>query len=138
MVLFICTANMCRSQMAEGWANYLKGDRICAFSAGIVPGYSVSRSTVEVMRAAGVDISCHYTKSVDDLPEVEFDYVITLSEEAKQYCPKFGPNTKILHIPVEDPSTAMCTAGQARQAFMQTSEQIRAVVEAMPESLLNT
>lgn len=135
MVLFLCNANMCRSQMAEGWANHLKGDSICAFSAGIAPGHGVSRTAVDTMREAGVDISGGYAKGMDELPGIEFDYVVTLSPEAGRYCPKFGRKTKILHRPIEEPLSVLATAARARDGFKKMCEEIRALIETMPESL---
>lgn len=135
LVLFVCTANVCRSQMAEGWANHLKADEMYAFSAGIAKGWAVSNSAVETMRAEGVDISGQYTKNIEELSGIEFDYVITLSDEAKEYCPKFGLGTKVLHMPIEDPSSFLGTAGQIRGAFAETSRKIKALVEKMPKSL---
>ncbi len=135
MVLFICNANMCRSQIAEGWANHLKGDKICAFSAGITPGCGVSRAAVETMLEEGVDISGHYAKGIDELSEIEFDYVVTLSPEAGRYCPKFGRKTKILHRPIEEPLSVLATAARARDGFKKMCEEIRALIETMPESL---
>jgi arsenate reductase (thioredoxin) len=76
-VLFLCTGNSCRSQMAEGWARHLKSDTIEPFSAGIET-HGLNRHAVKVMAEQGVDISGHHSKNVKDLEQIDFDYVITV------------------------------------------------------------
>ena len=85
-VLFLCTGNSCRSQMAEGWAKALKGDTIEAYSAGIET-HGLNPNAVKVMAEAGVDISGHQSKRVDDLKNVDFDYVVTVCGHAHEMCP---------------------------------------------------
>jgi len=88
-VLFLCTGNACRSQMAEGWARHLKSDVIEAYSGGVWP-VGVSSRAMQVMAEAGVDISSHTSDHVDDLMEIDFDYVITLCDNARERCPIFS------------------------------------------------
>ncbi len=133
-LLFLCTGNSCRSQMAEGWAKHLKSDVIDAYSAGVWPAGVSSRAT-EVMAEVGVDISSHRSKHVDDLLDVDFDYVITLCGHAREQCPVFGGKARLIHVPFEDPTLAMGSPEQVMAAFRKTRDLIRAFVEALPESV---
>lgn len=133
-VLFVCTANACRSQMAEGWARHLKADVIEAHSAGVWPAWVSSRAT-RVMGEAGVDISSHKSKHINDLAEIEFDYVVTLCDNARKQCPSFGGNARLVHRAFSDPVMMMGTDEQTLAAFRETRDRIRAFVETLPESL---
>lgn len=133
-VLFLCTGNSCRSQMAEGWARHLKSDVIEAYSAGVWPA-GVSSRAAAVMAEAGVDISSQTSKHVDDLLGIDFDYVITLCGNAREQCPVFGGKVRLVHVPFEDPTMLMGTPEQAMAAFRQTRDEIRTFVETLPESL---
>ncbi len=101
-ILFLCTGNSCRSQMAEGWARQLHGDRIEAWSAGLEK-QGLNPLAVRVMQEAGVDISGHYSKCVDDLPDTDFDLVITVCGHADENCPMFQGAGKIMHHGFDDP-----------------------------------
>lgn len=101
-ILFLCTGNSCRSQMAEGWARHLKGDIIEAYSAG-VEIHGLNPNAVKVMAEAGVDISKHKSKHLDELRNINFDYVITVCGNANESCPFFPGKTKIIHVGFEDP-----------------------------------
>ncbi len=101
-VLFLCTGNSCRSQMAEAFCRELRGDRIEARSAGIV-AHGLNRRAVQVMAEAGVDISGAVSKTVDDLDVQEFDYVITLCGNARETCPFFPASTALVHRGFDDP-----------------------------------
>ena len=92
-ILFLCTGNSCRSQMAEGWARHLKADSIEPFSAGIQPK-SLDPFAVKVMAEAGVDISSHRSKHLNELKGMTFDYVITVCDSANESCPFFPGITK--------------------------------------------
>src|SRR5512136_545787 len=87
-ILFLCTGNSCRSQMAEGWARHLKGDVIEPYSAGIET-HGLNPRAVKAMVEAGVDISGHYSKSLIELKNVRFDYVVTVCGDANETCPVF-------------------------------------------------
>ena len=134
-VLFVCTGNCCRSQMAQGWARYLKADGIEAYSAGTFPGPEISSRAVAVMAEAGVDISMQRPKHISELSSVEFDYVITLCDNAKQSCPTFPAGVKVIHQPFEDPSFLPGTDEEVMSAFRRTREQIRDFVESFPDIL---
>ena len=101
-ILFLCTGNSCRSQMAEGWANHLGAGRVEAHSAGVNPT-GVVPATVEVMAEAGVDTSLQYSKAADIFVGEEFDYIITLCDNARETCPYFPGEAKRLHWPIDDP-----------------------------------
>lgn len=136
-VLFLCTGNACRSQMAEGWARKLKAGRFEAFSAGVAPCY-VHPLTIEAMAESGVDISGHYSKHVEDLAEIRFDYVVTLCDYADGVCPDFPGFGKRVHRPFEDPVTARGSKREVMEKFRSAREKIRAFVEGMPENLEET
>jgi arsenate reductase len=127
-VLFVCTGNSCRSQMAEGWANYLGGGRVEAYSAGVSP-IGVVPATVAVMAEAGVDISGQRSKSVDIFVGEEFDYVITLCDNARERCPYFPGAAKRLHWPIDDPH------GLGLADYRRARDEIRARVEAFLNEL---
>jgi arsenate reductase len=101
-ILFLCTGNSCRSQMAEGWARYLHGNEIEAFSAGVVR-HGLNQMAVEVMAEAGVDISGQKSKTIDDLADQDFVAVITLCDHANETCPFFGHKSVSFHQGFDDP-----------------------------------
>ncbi len=133
-ILFLCTGNSCRSQMAEGWARHLKGDVIEAYSAGVNPA-SLSRRAVRVMADAGVDISGQRSKHIDDVIGIQFDYVVTVCDNAREHCPVFPGRAKRIHKTFEDPSFVQGTKHEIMAAFTKTRDQIRQFVEKMPENL---
>ncbi len=101
-VLFLCTGNSCRSQMAEGWARYLWSDRVDAYSAGIET-HGLNPNAVAVMAEAGVDISGHRSKLLDELLDVGLDLVITVCGHAHETCPMFPGGAKVVHVGFDDP-----------------------------------
>lgn len=136
-VLFLCTGNSCRSQMAEGWARALKGDVIEPYSAG-VEIHGMNARAVQVMAEAGVDISGQHSKHVDELAGIEFDYVVTVCDRANESCPLFPGNTKIVHVGFDDPPKLAASAGTEEDAlnhYRRVRDEIRAFVEALPEAL---
>jgi len=136
-VLFLCTGNSCRSQMAEGWARHLKGDEIEAFSAGIET-HGLNLLAVEVMAEAGVDISGHSSKTVADLPVTDFDYVITVCGRAHETCPVFPGKAKVIHVGFDDPPKLAEGAKSEEDAlahYRRVRDEIRAFVEGLPERL---
>ena len=136
-VLFLCTGNSCRSQMAEGWARALKGDRIEAFSAGIET-HGLNPRAVQVMAEAGVDISGHRSKTVADLPVKEFDFVVTVCDHAHESCPLFPGRTRIVHAGFDDPprlAKDAKTADEALAQYRRVRDEIKAFVEALPDAL---
>ncbi|TKJ33338.1 MAG: arsenate reductase [Planctomycetes bacterium B3_Pla] len=133
-ILFLCTGNACRSQMAEGWVRHLKSDVIEAYSGGIWPAGVSSRAT-NVMAEAGVDISSQTSDHVEEFLRIDFDYVITLCDNARESCPVFGGEARLVHKPFKDPVMATGSADEIMRAFRKTRDKIRAFVETLPESL---
>ncbi len=133
-VLFLCTGNSCRSQMAEGWAKALKGDVIEAFSAGIRP-IGVSARAANAMSEAGVDISDQRSKHLDELRDIDFDYVITLCDNARQQCPVFSGKAEVIHRAFDDPYFADGSEEEVMAVFRRVRDQIKAFVEKLPEIL---
>lgn len=133
-VLFLCTGNACRSQMAEGWARALKSDRIEAYSAGVAPCY-VHPLAVRVMGESGVDISGQYSKHVDDVKDIAFDYLVTLCDHADRVCTPFPGQGRRIHRPFEDPVLARGSEAEVLAKFRSARNRIRAFVERMPENL---
>ena len=135
-VLFLCTGNSCRSQMAEGWAEHLKSDVIEAYSAGVYT-VGVSSREIAVMAEAGVDISSHRSQHVAEFEDIDFDYVVTLCGHAREHCPVFGGNARLVHVPFDDPTWATGSPEQVMAAFRRTRDLIKAFVETLPQSLID-
>jgi arsenate reductase len=136
-VLFLCTGNSCRSQMAQGWAQYLKGDIIQPYSAGIET-HGLNPNAVKVMAEAGVDISSHYSKHLDELKEIEFDYVITVCGHANEHCPIFIGRTKVIHIGFDDPpklAEQIADPQKKLDCYRQVRDQIKSFIQTLPDSL---
>jgi len=136
-ILFLCTGNSCRSQMAEGWARDLHPERIAAFSAGIEPG-RVDPRAVRVMAEAGVDISGQRSKHVDSLTDVTFDAVITVCDHANESCPVFPGRVRRLHAGFDDPPRLALAADceeEALEQYRRVRDEIRRYVESLPEVL---
>ena len=133
-ILFLCTGNSCRSQMAEGWARHLKANIIDAYSAGIRP-IGVNSLAIKVMNEAGVDISMQQSQHLDDFSEINFDYVITLCDNAAESCPVFPGKAKVLHRPFEDPYFASGSEEEIMNTFRIVRDDIRKFIEAMPDNL---
>jgi arsenate reductase len=108
-ILVLCTGNSCRSQMAEGWLRYYAGGEANVYSAGI-EAHGLNKYAVQTMADAMIDISEHKSKSVAELPDIEFDYVITVCDNAKEKCPFFPSRTTILHRSFPDP--ALCKGSE--------------------------
>jgi arsenate reductase len=123
-VLFICTKNSARSQMAEGLVNHDLAGEFQAFSAGTDPS-DVHPVAVAVMGELGIDISHHRSKAMDEFANEKFDYVITLCDQANESCPVFFGGTKRLHMGFEDPATAGGREAEKLSAFRKVRDQIR-------------
>jgi arsenate reductase len=127
-VLFLCTGNSCRSQMAEGFLRHLGGGRYEAFSAGVDPT-QVNPLSVKVMREAGIDISGQRSKSADEFLGQAFDYVVTVCDNAKQTCPSFPGKHERIHWDLEDPAEAYGTEEEKATVFRGTRDLIREKVK---------
>ncbi|GAB4223098.1 MAG: arsenate reductase ArsC [Spirochaetales bacterium] len=136
-ILFLCTGNSCRSQMAEGWARHLKGDILEPYSAG-VDVHGLNPYAVQVMREAGVDISHHRSKHVKELFHIPFDYVITVCDHANETCPVFPGRVKRVHVGFDDPpriAATLSTEEEKLAVYRRVRDEIRAFVETLPDSL---
>ncbi len=140
-ILFLCTGNSCRSQMAEGWTRALKGDLIDVSSAG-VEVHGLNPEAVEVMAEAGVDISAQSSKHVDTFKDMSFDVVITVCDNARETCPFIAGAKQVLHVGFADPPALAkeLAAGGAdleeqRNCYRRVRDAIRAFVETLPEAL---
>ena len=127
-VLFICTKNSARSQMAEGLVNHDLVGRFEAFSAGTNPS-SVHPLAIKVMREIGIDISHHCSKSMDEFAQERFDYVITLCDQENESCPVFFGGTRRLHMGFPDPAAAEGGDEEKRGVFRKVRDQIREELE---------
>ncbi len=123
-VLFLCTANSCRSQMAEGIVNHLMGDRIDAFSAGTMATY-VNPRAIAVLREIGIDISSHRSKGLTEFEHEPFDYVITLCGSANENCPFFFGGVERIHIGFDDPAGAVGSDEEIMNEFRRVRDEIR-------------
>ncbi len=133
-VLFLCTGNSCRSQIAEGWARHLKGNIIDAYSAGIRP-IGVSTRAIKVMAEVGVDISMHKSQHLDEFSGIDFDYVITLCDNAAENCPVFTGKAKVFHKPFKDPYFASGSEEEIMATFRKVRDDIRTFIETLPQYL---
>ncbi len=137
-ILFLCTGNSCRSQMAEGWGKFLIGDYSDSYSAGIET-HGLNPSAVKVMAESGVDISKHKSKLLSDLEGIDFDYVITVCDNAHESCPIFPGPTTVFHISFDDPPRLAIDAESAEEAlshYRRVRDEIRAMVESLPKSIV--
>jgi len=131
-VLFLCTGNSCRSQMAEGWGRHLHAGRFEFFSAGIEK-HGLNPLAVQVMGEAGVDISTQYSKLLSELDPATFDYVITVCDHAHEQCPLFAGKAIKLHQEFPDPPRLAQDAASEEEAL----GHYRSVRDAIREYLVN-
>jgi arsenate reductase len=137
-ILFLCTGNSCRSQMAEGWARRLKADLIEPHSAGIEP-HGLDPRAVRVMAEAGVDISRHWSKHVGEVEDIRFDCVVTVCDHAHEHCPLFRGKARAIHRGFDDPPRLAAGAACEEEAlahYRRVRDEIRAFVESLPASLV--
>jgi arsenate reductase len=123
--------------MAEGWAKALKADAVEAYSAGVEP-HGMNDRAIRVMREAGVDISEQYSKHVNDLAGVAFDYVVTVCDHANETCPVFIGITRRIHVGFDDPPRLAKEAKTEEEAlahYRRVRDEIRAFIERLPEAL---
>lgn len=136
-ILFLCTGNACRSQMAEGWAKQLKAHQIESYSAGIQT-HGLNPHAVKVMLEAGVDISKHRSKNISELINIPFDYVITVCSNAHEACPVFSGKTKVTHVGFDDPPTlAEQVTGEEEKinCYRRVRDEIRDFIRQLPDIL---
>jgi len=132
-ILFLCTGNSCRSQMAEGWARHLKGDVVEPYSAGIEI-HGLNPNAVKVMAEAGVDISGHHSKHLNELKDIDFEYVITVCDNAHESCPMFPGKTKVIHVGFDD-SPRLAKQAKTEQEVMDCYRRVRDEIKNFVEKL---
>jgi len=139
-VLFLCTGNSCRSQMAEGWARHLKSDVIESYSAGIET-HGLNPNAVKVMAEVGVDISRQQSKTTEAVRHIPFDYVVTVCGHANETCPAWlGRKAKVVHVGFDDPpalANKAKTEEEALRHYRRVRDEIAAFVRTLPKSLSN-
>jgi arsenate reductase (thioredoxin) len=140
-VLFLCTGNSCRSQMAEGWTRHLKGDVIDAYSAGIET-HGLNPNAVKVMAETGVDISGHKSELLDDFMDLDLDYVVTVCGHAHDTCPMFPGNATVIHVGFDDPpkmAAKLAKNGADEEdllnCYREVRDEIKRFVETLPGAL---
>jgi arsenate reductase len=136
-ILFLCTGNSCRSQMAEGWARALVNDLVEPYSAGIET-HGLNPDAVRVMAEAGVDISAQQCKHVDELRGVPFDYVVTVCGHAHEHCPLLPGKASVVHVGFDDPPRLAAGAASEEERlapYRRVRDEIREFVQGLPESL---
>ncbi len=136
-IIFLCTGNSCRSQIAEGWAKALRGHEIEAYSAGTSP-HGLNPLAVRCMAEVGVDISGHQSKHIDSLRSVAPDYVITVCDAAHESCPYFPGPATIVHHGFDDPPRLAKNAASEEEAlshYRRVRDEIREYVQSLPQSL---
>lgn len=122
-VLFLCTGNSCRSQMAEGWLRHLFGEHFEAFSAGIAR-HGMNNYAIQAMKEIGIDISTHHSKLLSELENLNFDLVVTVCSNANESCPLFLGKAKVVHVPFDDPP-ALAAGLSDQEAIMAPYRQVR-------------
>jgi len=138
-ILFLCTGNSCRSQMAEGWARRLKSNSIEPYSAG-VEIHGINPLAVEVMAEAGIDISQQRSKHVRELMHIPFDYVITVCDHANEACPVFPGNVKRYHVSFDNPPTLakqMRSHNDILDVYRTVRDSIKDYINTLPASLVS-
>jgi len=134
-VLFLCTGNSARSQMAEGLVNHFLGDCWEAHSAGTQPIGTVHPLAVQAMDELGIDISAQRSKSTDEFRDTDFDLVITVCDDAARNCPVWLGEGKTIHVGFPDPAAATGNEVERAEAFRQVRDGLRQNVSAIPERL---
>jgi len=124
-ILVLCTGNSCRSQIAEGYLRHFAGDKAIIYSAGIET-HGVNPKAIQVMADDGIDISKHTSNNVDEYIDVQFDYVITVCDNAKENCPYFPTKAQRFHYNFPDPAKASGSADEVLNEFIRVRDMIKA------------
>ncbi len=138
-LLFLCTGNSCRSQMAEGFANHLKGDKLEAYSAGIET-HGLNPHAVAVMAEAGVDISGQTSQLLDEFKTVKFNYVITVCSHAHETCPRFPGEAEVIHVGFDDPphlAKKVSSQEQKLNCYRRVRDEISSYIATLPQAIKN-
>jgi arsenate reductase (thioredoxin) len=133
-VIFVCSGNSCRSQMAEGWAKHLHTDRFRAFSAGTNPRQRVDPLAIQVMKEAGIDIARQETHAVEAFLAQDIDVAITVCDDAAESCPTFPAGVRMIHRPFDDPPRLAegRTDAESLEIYRRVRDDIRTYVERLP------
>lgn len=131
-IIFLCTGNSCRSQMAEGFCRKYWGDTFNVFSAG-TKKHGLNVRAMKVMKEVGIDISTQFSKTVEELPDVTFDFVITVCDSAKETCP-FFPDGKVIHVSFQDPP-ALTKEMKDEEEILNTYRRVRNEIEVAIKKL---
>lgn len=123
-ILVLCTGNSCRSQIAEAYLRYFAKDKAVIYSAGIET-HGVNPKAIAVMQEDGLDITAHTSNHVDEYRSIDFDYVLTVCDNAKEYCPFFPGAAKKFHYNFPDPAKATGTASEIKEQFRYTRDLIK-------------
>lgn len=135
-IMFLCTGNSCRSQMAEGWCRYFWADKYECYSAG-TEKHGMNQRAIAVMKDVGVDISSHVSKTTAELPKVKFDYIITVCDAANEACPYY-PDGKIIHIGFQDPprlTKGMTDEAEIMKVYAGVRDEIKLAIKNLPTTL---
>jgi len=135
-VLVLCTGNSCRSQLAEGYLRYLANDKAEIYSAGIET-HGVNPKAIEIMKKDGIDISSHTSNNVNEYTSIDFDFVITVCDNAKESCPYFPSNAIKFHYNFPDPAKAKGTDQEVMEKFREVRDMIKAYADTFVKENLN-
>lgn len=127
-ILVLCTGNSCRSQIAEGYLRHFANEIAEVYSAG-VETHGVNPKAIAVMQEDGIDISNHTSNNIDEFYDIDFDFVITVCDNAKERCPFFPTKAKKFHHNFSDPAKAMGTEEEINEQFRQVRQQIKEYCE---------
>lgn len=133
-VLVLCTGNSCRSQIAEGYLHYFLGDRVAVYSAG-VETHGVNPRAIATMKEDGIDISTHTSNNVEEYRGIDFDYVITVCDNAKERCPVFPTTATQFHYNFPDPAKAKGSEEEIMQSFREVREMIKEYCKKFSETI---
>jgi arsenate reductase len=136
-LLYLCTGNSCRSQMAEGWTRTLKGDEIEVYSAGLET-HGLNPNAVKVMAEAGVDVSNQKSQHLDEFMDIDLNYVVTVCDHAHETCPLFPGTAKVIHHSFDDPpklSPPDAPEEVKLSGFRRIRDEIKAFVQTLPVAL---
>ena len=136
-ILFLCTGNSCRSQMAEGWARHLKAEVLVPYSAGIET-HGLNPNAVKVMAECGVDISKQRSKHLSELSDIAFDYVVTVCDSARESCPLYPGTAQVVHVGFDDPPQLAKGARNEEETlnhYRRVRDEIKSFIQTLPEAL---
>ncbi len=136
-ILFLCTGNSCRSQMAEGFARHLKANQLDVWSAGL-ERHGMNQNAIQVMKEKGIDITTHSSKLLDELTDITFDYVVTVCGHAHETCPVFSGDCKMVHVGFDDPPKMAQEFDDIElqlDCYRKVRDEIEQYIQTLPQSL---